>query len=365
MNRAILEASRNPLTADRVSRQKTDALFDLAVRIGLIAEQSRASEKILAKAAAAERRKSLKTGLELVAAGADGEAIDRAINAAAPDSEADPGAALEWMLVRAGMRSIAADEHYSVAMRRMTAFLGPTYFDKTEAWLLERAKRRRARPESLVVPGELPDVIRILAMDKLNLERVLRTSGRDIAAAALAGCPEESMDLVRPLYGRIGAAALEDEAVRLRSSLSGDEISQAQAAFLEVLRNLEERGELRLGDEEELSADPAFVSALTHAMLCIDESTIKRACRQIDGALIAAAMQGMEPEAHDRILEALPKKEIKRILNAIDDADPMPRRAVQGAGRTLAEKLFEAASEAKAPRIALEKLAAVRDWRDR
>jgi hypothetical protein len=362
MNRAIIEASRLYLAADKVSRQKTDELFELAARIGLLAEQARSSEAVLARAAASERRKSLRTGLEMVAAGADEAAIDRTFAEAAPRPEDDPGAALEWMLVRSGMRSIAADEHYSVAMRRMTAFLGPSCFDKAEAWLLERAKKRRSRPESLVVPGELPDVIRILAMDKRNLERVLRTSGRDIAAAALAGCPEESMDLVRPLYGKIGASALEDEAARLRTRLSGDEIAQAQTAFLEVLRNLEERGELRLGPEEELSADPAFVAAITRAMLGVEPSVIKGAFRQIDGALIAAAMQGMEPEAHDRILAALPKKEIKRILNAIDNADPMPRHAVQGAGKALSERLFEAAAAAKAPRVTLEKLAAVRDW---
>jgi hypothetical protein len=73
-------------------------------------------------------------------------------------------------------------------------------------------------------------------------------------------------------------------------------------------------------------------------------------------------MQAMEPEAHDRILAALPKKEIKRILSAIDNADPMPRRAVQGAGQALSERLFEAAAAAKAPRAALERLAIVRDW---
>jgi hypothetical protein len=362
MNRAIIEASRSPIAVDKVSRQKSDALFDLAARIGLLVEQASVSETALAKAAASERRKSLKRGLELVAAGADTETIDRAFAAAAPRPEAEPGGALEWMLVRAGMRGIAGDEHYSVVMRRMTAFLGPSYFDKAEAWLLERAKKRKSKPESLVVPGELPDVIRILAMDKRNLERVLRSSGREIAAAALAGCPEESMDLVRPLYGRIGAAALEDEAARLRSSLSGDEIAQAQTAFLEVLRNLEERGELRLGSEEELTADPAFVSTLTKAMLGLDAAVIRKAFRQVEGLLLATAMQGMEPSAHDRILAALPKKEIKRILNAIDDADPMPRRAIQAAGRSLAERLFEAASAAKTHRTTLEKLAVVRDW---
>jgi flagellar motor switch protein FliG len=170
------------------------------------------------------------------------------------------------------------------------------------------------------------------------------------------------MDLVKPLYGRIGATALEDEAARLRSSLSGDEIAQAQTAFLEVLRNLEERGELRLGDEAELTADPAFVSAITRAVLGVEAAVIKGAFRQVGGAIIATAMQGMEPEAHDRILEALPKKEIKRILNAIDDSDPMPRHAVQDAGKALAERLFEAAAVAKATRSVLEKLAAVRDW---
>jgi hypothetical protein len=362
MIRAIVEASRGFIASGRVSRQKEDALFELAARIGRLAEQSRSSETALAKAAATERRKSLKTGLELAAAGLDAEGLDRALASAAPRPEVDPGAALEWALVRVGLRGIASDEHYSLVMRRMTAFLGPAYFDKAEAWLLERAKKRRARPESLVVPGELPDVIRILAMDKRNLERVLRTSGRDIAAAALAGCPQESMDLVRPLYGRIGASALEDEAAHLRARLSGDEIAQAQTALLEVLRNLEERGELSLGPEEELSADPAFISALTKAVLGTDATEIKSAFRLAEGSLIATAMQGMEPEAHDHILEALPKKEIRRILDAIDDADPLPRRAVQGAGKKLAERLFEAAAAAKAPRAALERLAAVRDW---
>jgi len=362
MIRAITEASGLEGVADKVSRQKSDALFELAVRIGAIGELARSSETAVAKAAAVERRKSVKTGLELVAEGADETAIDRAFAASAAKVGDDPGSALEWTLVGAGMRSLASGEHYSVAVRRMTAFLGTAYFDKAEAWLLEKAKRRKGKVESLVVPGELPDVIRILAMNKRNLERVLRSSGRDITAAALAGCPEESMDLVRPLYGRIGAAALEDEAARLRVSLSGDEISQAQTAFLEVLRNLEERGELRLGPEEELSADPSFVSTITKAIISIDAAVLRGAFRNTDGALIATAMQGMEPEAHDHILAALPKKEIKRILDAIDDADPMPRSAVQGAGKALASKLFEAAAGAKGSKSVLEKLAAVRDW---
>ena len=362
MIRAIAEASRGFIATEKVSRQKEDALFELAARIALLAEQARVSDTALAKAAIKESRKSLKVGLESLAAGINAEGLDRVLVGSAPRPNADPGAVLEWMLVRSGLRGIAADEHYSVVMRRMTAFLGSLYFDKAEAGLLERAKRRKIRPESLVVPGELPDVIRILAMDKRNLERALRASGRDIAAAALAGCPQESMDLARPLYGKIGASTLEDESAHLRLRLSGDEIAQAQSAFLEVLRNLEERGELFLDSEEELSADPSFIAALTKAILGLDAAVIKVAFRTAEGVLIATSMQGMEPEAHDHILQALPKKEIRRILDAIDDADPLSRRAVQSAGKELAARLFEAAGAAKASRAALERLATVRDW---
>jgi flagellar motor switch protein FliG len=199
-------------------------------------------------------------------------------------------------------------------------------------------------------------------MDKRNLERSLRAAGREIAAAALAGCPQESLDLARPFYGKIGASALEDDVAHLRARLSGDEIAQAQTAFLEVLRNLEERGELRLGPEDELTADPGFVAALTKAILGVDAAILRGAFRTAQGSLIATAMQGMEPEAHDHILEALSKKEIKRILNAIDAADPLPRRVVQSAGKQLSQLLFEAAATARAPRQVLERLAAARDW---
>jgi hypothetical protein len=363
MIEAIAEAASGFFDASKVSRQKKDALFELATRICSLAADARSSEKAIEKAAETERRKALKAGLEILATGADPEAFDRAFAQAEPKEwDDDPGSELEWLLVRAGLRGIAADEHYSVVMRRMTAFLGGEYYDKAEDWLSDRAKRRRAKGESLVFPGELPDVIRILAMDKRNLERVLRAAGHEISAAALAGCPQESMDLARPLYGKIGAAALEDDAARMRVHLSSDEIEQAQAAFLEVLRNLDERGELHLGPEDELVADPAYVATITKAILGIDQAIIKGAFRQAEGALVATAMQGMEPEAHDHILGALSKKETKRILDAIDEADPLPKRAVQGAGKLLAERLFEAASAAKAPKATLERLAAVRDW---
>lgn len=363
MIRALIEAYRALAEPPKASRQKKDALFELATRICAIAEQSRTASSALSRAAAKEKRKALKVGLELLASGVDAEGIGPAFAAACPPPREDPGAYLEWLVVRSALLGMAAYEHYSVIMHRMAAYLGPEYFDKADAWLEERAKRRKNRGESLVIPGDLPDVIRALALDRRDLELAFRAVSRDIAAAALAGCPQENADIVKPLYGRIGAAALEDDAAFLRSRLSGDEIAQAQAALLEVVRGLDERGEVALRTRDELSADPGFVAALTRAILGLEGPAIKAACRASEGALLAAAMQGMEPAAHDKILGSITKKDMKRVLDAIDDTDPLPREAVERAGMELAARLAQAAAATTAPKAALEALAAVRDWR--
>jgi len=364
---ALARARGRDWEALKASRQKKDALFDLAARIALLAERSRQQGiSVLAEAAEVERRKALRAGLELVAAGRDAEELDRVLDA--ESAEPDPGSALELRLVRAGLRGLVAGEHPYTLMRRMSAQLGLEYFDKAEAWILGRIKRRRPRAEDLVVPGELPDVVRDLALDPRFLERALRAAGREIAAASLAGCPRESMELAKPLYGRIGAVVIEDDAAFLRSRLSGDEIAQAQAAFLEIARGLEERGDLRFGGEESLEADPAFIVELTKAIMTLDAELLRSALRGLAPASLAAAMQGMEPKAHDRILAALPKKEAKRVLDAIDEAPPLSARAVVEAGSRLASLVLAAAEKhpaaGKSPllRSALQRLERVASW---
>jgi hypothetical protein len=364
---ALARADARDWEAAKASRQKRDALFELAARIALLAERSRSSgAAALSEAAEGERRKALKAGLELIIEGGDAEELDRVLASAAATS--DPGSLLEARLVRSGLRGLLSGEHPYTLMRRMSAHLGPEYFDKAGAWILARVKRRKPRPDSLVVPGELPDVVRDLALDPRSLERALRAAGREIAAAALAGCPQESMELAMPLYGRIGGVVLEDDACFLRSRLSGDEISQAQTAFLEIVRGLEERGELELSDEGNLEADPAFVSELTRAIMGLDDGLLRAAFRLAEGKALAAAMQGMEPKAHDRILAALSKKEIKRILDAIDEAPPLRRKEIAEAGAKLAALLLassekrDSSGAGNALRSALQRLERIRDW---
>ncbi len=346
----------------KASRQKKDALFELAARISLLAERSRAAgAAALSEAADGERRKALRAGLLAIVAGCDAEELDR--NLAAASTEADAGSILEARLVRSGLRGLLAGEHPYTLMRRMCAHLGEEYFDKAGEWILSRVKRRRSRPDALVVPGELPDVVRGLALDPRSLERALRAAGREIAAAALAGCPQESMELAKPLYGRIGGAVVEDDSAFLRSRLSGDEIAQAQSAFLEIARGLEEKGELEMAGEDELETDPGFVSEFTKAVMALEEGALKAAFRAAEPKALAAAMQGMEPRAHERILSVLPKKAEKRILDAIDDSPPLSGKAVVAAGRKLAEALHAAAGRrGGAAKALLDRLARVRDW---
>jgi hypothetical protein len=359
----------------KASRQKKDALFELASRIALIAERSRsAGAAVLSEAEESERRKILRAGLAVIAAGGDADELDRALSSAATD--ASPGSVLEERLVRSGLHGLLAGEHPYTLMRRMTAHLGMEYFDKAGAWILGRIKRKHSVPDALVVPGELPDVVRGLALDPRSLERAFRAAGREIAAASLAGCPQESMDLAKPLYGRIGGAVLEDDTAFLRSRLSGDEIAQSQSAFLEIARGLGERGELDIVSEDDLEADPAFVAEITKAILSLDDELLRTAFRAADGASLAAAMQGMEPKAHDRILTALSKKDVKRILDAIDDAAPLRRKAIIEAGSSLAALLIAAAEKrgaadrrgaaaerkAATTKAALQRLERIRDW---
>jgi flagellar motor switch protein FliG len=208
----------------------------------------------------------------------------------------------------------------------------------------------------------MPDVVQALAVDPKSLELCFRAAGRAISTAALAGCPQESVDHAKRLFNPIGASALEDDAAYLRSRLSSDEIAEAQAAFLEVVGSLEERGEIRIGFEEEFGTDELFIAAFTKAVMTVSPQAIRAVIKSAEGTLIAAAMQGLEPRAHDHILSALPKKEATRILDAIDAADPLPKRAVVGAARELAARLIAASTRGTTSASSIDNLTVVRDW---
>jgi hypothetical protein len=76
-------------------------------------------------------------------------------------------------------------------------------------------------------------------------------------------------------------------------------------------------------------------------------------------------MQGMEPVAHERILGVLSKRDERRILDAIDDSNPLPRKAIREAGSELAEKLIAAATKnGMKSSETMARLERLRDWKD-
>jgi hypothetical protein len=366
VTRAIIETAwEAPPKPQAVSRQKKDALFELCCRVALIAERSRQTEGAsIAEDVLIERRKQLRYGLELVAAGSDAEGIELAYRHTGV--ELDPGTRLELATIRAGLLAIVAGEHPSRVFRRMTAFLGCEYFDKASEWLVGKLGRKRKKSQqSLLVPGDLPDLVRSLSLDPRSLERTMRQAGWDLSAAALAGCPQESVDLVAGFFGPIGAATFEDDASFLRSRLSGDDIGQAQADFMGVVKELEAGGELELGPEDEFASDPDFVHELTRAVMALDDRSLRDVFREGDSRILALAMQGLEPVAHERILGLLPSRYVRRLLDAVDDAAILPRREVLLAGKTLATAVLAQAALRKAARTeGIESFERIRDWID-
>ncbi len=350
-----------------VSRRKKNAIFDVAARLTLIAEKARSDGGTgLASSAATERRKALKLGLELLVRGVGHDGLDRSFRKAHLTKTFDPGEALENLVILEGLHAFVAGEHPFIMLRRMTAFLGTEFLEKTDAWLTARiARRRRTKGEDLLVPGELPDILRSLSRQDGRLERVARAAGRDIMSASLAGCPRESLLLAKPAFGRIGGAILEDNMVFLRSRLSTEEIAGAQSAFLEILHEHEAQEGLDAAEGQgETETDPDFVRELTGAILALDEKAIKAGVSGMEGKHLAAAMQGMEPVAHERILASLGKREEKRILDSIDDFDPLTRTEVAAAAVILIARLAAAAEKlGKLPETLKQRLEALRNWK--
>ena len=184
-------------------------------------------------------------------------------------------------------------------------------------------------------------------------------------AASLAGCPRESLLLVKPVFGKLGGAILEDNMIFLRSRLSSEEISGAQGAFLEILREHEAKAGIEAAEATGgTETDPDFVRELTGVILGLDEKVIRTGVSGMEGKHLAAAMQGMEPVAHERILASLGKREEKRILDSIDDFDPLTRADVAAAAGILVERLAAAAGKlGKLPPELGRKFEALLAWR--
>lgn len=333
-----------------VSRRKKTAIFEVAARLTLIAEKSRlGGPEVLRNSALLERRKQLKLGLDLCARGMRHESIDAAFRKPAFARSEDPGERLETLVIRAGIHALSEGDHPFLIFRKMTAFLGLEFYAKSNDWLAARiTRRRKSRTEELIVPGDLPDVIRELAKDRILFERVIRTTGRDIMSASLAGCPRESLQLIKPVFGKVGGTILEDNMLFLKSRLSTEEIAAAQSTFLEIERTIHNQKQIQDASGPETSqaqtdsANIHYIRELTRIILDIEDRPLKIALSGTEARTLAAAMQGMEPAGHERILSSLGKRDEKRLLDALDNLDLLETPEIQRAATQVLARLSEA-----------------------
>ena len=318
-----------------VSRRKKTALFDVAARFSLTVEKAMQGPStdpeswnmsVIAQAAETESRKPARAALNLLASRTHPEAVWPSLMARHALRLDDQGDRLEAEMVAAGAIAALRGLHPFIVMRVMASRLGQEYQEHATEWIQDRLRRRKIPPEQLIVPGELPELLDEIAADPTLLELALRAAGRDMAAAALSGCPEEYIRAARASFGRIGGAVLGDAVRAYRARLSTDEIADAQAAFAELIHALREDRELRAPEqvaepEPETTLDPSLMEDLSDLILELDPKTLKSVIAPLSAPRAAALLQTMSPAARDRTLALAGSMKERRIINALEDME--------------------------------------------
>ncbi|MEN6477107.1 MAG: hypothetical protein ABFC75_03855 [Rectinema sp.] len=340
---AMAGDDRDPVPP-QVSGRKKSALFTLAERFALAAEKAAIEDSSAwAVAAESESRKSLRIVLNALAAGTHPDAVQPALAQAGFAGSADPGDRLESDMLAAGAVEALRGSHPYILMRVMTARLGPEYYEKTTEWILERIKRRKYVENEFFVPGDLPEVLARLEKIPGKLELALRMAGREMSAAALCGCPAESIVAVLAPCGRIGGAILEDSMRAYRAKLSTEEIADAQAAFADLARELDEPKAHTEPVEPEDVPDPGLVEDLTDLILELDPKLLRTVALSMDPKKLASLLQVMAPAGHDRMLTTIGPMRESRVINALDAAQPLGSFELTREAQVFAQKILAAA----------------------
>lgn len=321
----------------RVSGRKKSALFELAQRFCLAVEKASPQMPAapdawnvaeLTASAAMESRKTVRTAFSLLSSRSHPDAVWPAFSTGSFACLDDPGDILETEMLAAGTAAALQGTHPYVLMRILSARLGAEYHEKATEWILDRIRRRRSTPEELIVPGELPDLLYEIKEEGGRLGHAIRAAGGEMAAAALAGCPEEDIKAARACFGRIGGAVLADSVRRYRARLSTDEIADAQSAFADIIRALrteyEDTSPGREGTvEPEILPDPALVEDLSDLILELDPRILKSVVVPMSSKRMAALFQTMSPAARERIFSVTGAMKEGRIINALENMEQM------------------------------------------
>ena len=206
----------------------------------------------------------------------------------------------------------------------------------------EHFSQRTEEDEELIIPGDLSEILSDTRLSPGQIDMAVRMAGNQLMAASLAGCPRQTVDLVKTLsYSRLGGALLDWNIREARARLSSDELSDAQSAFLELLGSLDEPNPAELRQEDWSSGiDESLVADISNLIMELDERILKSVVAALDPALIASLIQAMEPIAHDRLFSCAPSSRSKKILNALEVAQALSLNEITRRAQIFAQKVL-------------------------
>ncbi|MHB0896969.1 MAG: hypothetical protein ACYC1A_05395 [Spirochaetales bacterium] len=291
-----------------------------------------------------ERRKLHKFAYSIIASSSPVEYVRSAFEIAGLSGKAAAQDECEAEMLITGTQLALKNAHPIVIMRAMTAYLGFSVFDTVEKWLIEQFGHEDAQDEVLIIPGELPEIIPAKSTDPGLVTQAVRLAGPQLVAAALAGCPRETIDYLKSLaYSDLGGILLDSDIRIARNRLSSEELSDAQSAFLELLTSFQNEPGSAMGREDEewpMDVDEDLVSDISNLILELDEHVLRSVISGLDPKLAASLIQAMEPIAHDRLFSSIASNKGKKILDALEASTPLSTNELTRRAQVFAQKVL-------------------------
>ena len=327
------------------SSRRTALYLESAKRFVLTVSQYQAEGKDQLLATMHDEKKKLhKFAYSLIASSSPVEYVRSAFVTAGLSGKAPPQEECEAEMIIAGTQLALISAHPIVIMRTMTAYLGFSVFDDTEKWLMEHFDSDEKQDEELIIPGDLSEIMPGKNADPGLIAHAVRLAGPQLIAAALAGCPRETIDYLTGLaYTPVGKILLDWNIANARNKLSSEELSDAQNAFVELLTAFHDEASSAVGRDEEnwpMDVDEGLVSDISNLILELDEHVLRSVISSIDPKLAASLIQTMEPIAHDRLFSSVASSKSKKILDALEASVPLSTNELTRRAQIFAQKVL-------------------------
>jgi hypothetical protein len=327
------------------SPRKTAFYLESAKRfVSTVSQYQRGGKEEILAAARDEKRRLHKFAYSMIASASPPDLVWPAFVTAGLSGKTASQEECENEMIIAGTQLALKNAHPILIMRTMTAFLGFSVFDSVESWLAERFGGGKDEEEELIIPGDLSEILSTRPFSSGQISLAVHLAGPQLVAATLAGCPRDTIDLIKSMaYSPLGEILLDRDIGDARNSLSSDELSDAQNAFVELLTSLDEEPAAAVRSEEEdwqMGADEGLVSDISSLILELDERALKSVVSSLDPKLVASLIQAMEPIAHDRLFSCVASGRSKKILDALEASSPLSTNELTRRAQIFAQKVL-------------------------